>query len=746
MSNPEREHQSSGMNLTDIYYVLFRHKWMILLFSAAGILGAAVIYFIEPAMYSSEAELLIPYVLETKLPSGGGADQPITVSTGGNALNSEIPILTSLDLASQVVDVIGADRILARAGGGTNRYLAAAFIKKHLKVDPLPETAVLQIVFQHPDRDIVQPVLSQLITNYLSKHMELHRNPHLFDDVLQRQQDDLKHKLSDAEDQLRRLKTKAGVISSLEDSKKAYTEQLAKIGEDQAATQAELAQQQAALNELKKLLPGKSEDTGTNSVVPPEKMSDFRRISALLDSYYKQDQSLSSWATPEMPIVKTLHEQIAEAEKKKKELVDKYPKLADLEAAATKTATPVIDLSAAQAQITGLQQKLNALNLQAQQVMTNAAVLAAAEPEITDWQRQRDLLETQLRNNSSSLEQTRFTDQLGAGKNTNIGVAQAPSPPFRESRQLVKLLAMVVAGGVFGGIGLAFLIEMYLDRTVKRPIEIETRLRLPLFLSIPNTGRNGRPRLPKPSDNGHLCLPAPAGQTGAVETSDAGKSDGAEVAPWDDGHSLRRFYEALRDRLVTYFEVRNLTHKPKLVAVTGCSKGAGVTTIAAGLAATLSETGDGNVLLVDMNLEQGAAHPFHKGKPGCGLDDALENEKRDSALVQDNLYVVTEGTNGDKLPRIMPKRFSHLMPKLKASDYDYIIFDMPPVSQISVTPRLAGFMDMVLLVVESERTDRDAVKRATAMLAESKANVSAILNKTRTYVPRRLHQEFLSGS
>ena len=83
------------------------------------------------------------------------------------------------------------------------------------------------------------------------------------------------------------------------------------------------------------------------------------------------------------------------------------------------------------------------------------------------------------------------------------------------------------------------------------------------------------------------------------------------------------------------------------------------------------------------------------------------------------------------------------MPKLKASDFDYIIFDMPPVSQTSVTPRLAGLMDMVLLVIESEKTNRDTIQRATALLAESKANVSTVLNKVKTYVPTRLHQEFL---
>jgi MinD-like ATPase involved in chromosome partitioning or flagellar assembly len=142
-----------------------------------------------------------------------------------------------------------------------------------------------------------------------------------------------------------------------------------------------------------------------------------------------------------------------------------------------------------------------------------------------------------------------------------------------------------------------------------------------------------------------------------------------------------------------------------------------------------------------MNLHQGAAHHFYKGNLDCGLDDALELGKRDTALVQDNLYVVAESSNGDNLPRVLPKRFKHLMPKLKASDYDYIIFDMPPVSQISATPRLAQFMDIVFLVVESEKTDRDVVKRATDLLAESKANLGVILNKSKTYVPRVLQQE-----
>jgi Mrp family chromosome partitioning ATPase len=238
-----------------------------------------------------------------------------------------------------------------------------------------------------------------------------------------------------------------------------------------------------------------------------------------------------------------------------------------------------------------------------------------------------------------------------------------------------------------------------------------------------------------------LSLPKPKDDVAAKAGRDTPLSTG--LVKWDPTHALDPFHETLRDRLLAYFESRNLTHKPKLVAVTGLARDAGVTTIAAGLAKCCSDTGDGNVLLVDMTAGQGSAQQFYKGKAICGLEDILD--AKGSAQVQNKLYVVGEEPNSDKLSRALPKRFTQLVPKLKTSDFDYIIFDMPPVSQISITPRLAGFMDMVLLVVESEKTDKDLVQKATALLAESKAHVGAVLNKTRDYVPQGLHQDNLGN-
>jgi len=50
-------------------------------------------------------------------------------------------------------------------------------------------------------------------------------------------------------------------------------------------------------------------------------------------------------------------------------------------------------------------------------------------------------------------------------------------------------------------------------------------------------------------------------------------------------------------------------------------------------------------------------------------------------------------------------------------------------------------MDIVLMVLESEKTGQQSAARATALMREARANVAAVLNKCRPYVPARLSQE-----
>jgi uncharacterized protein involved in exopolysaccharide biosynthesis/Mrp family chromosome partitioning ATPase len=746
--------QSGGMTLGDIYFVLFRHKWKIILFSLAGILAAVGIYLFQPPLYQSEARVLIKYIMDDRPGAVGGA--PKLTSPEGSAgefiLNSELDTLTSLDLAKQVVTSLGATNVLAKWGGGTNADRAAALIRANLIPESPKKSMVIRVLFQHPDPAVVQPVLTELINDYLVKHRAIHRMGSQYVDAMVEEKSSVANELQHAEENLTAEKLKVGV-TSLEDARRANHEEISKIHGALITLGAELKERQAFLNELTKSLP-KPETTNTASApetpVPAETIADYKSLRDKLDGLKEKrkklrDQGFSETGKP----VDEYNQRIAETDKEKARLEEKYPALVTLGISLAKSAEnqaqsgPALDLTARAATIVGLQAQTNFLNSELQQLMLEATNLAASEPKIKRLETEEQQLRTNYLALAFSVQQTKNEEELESAKIFNIIVVQQPTPPFRDFTKTNKVMAMAGFGGIALGLALAFLMELYLDRSVKRPKEVEARLGLRLFLSIPDITRNGHRQLAKSAaanrlrlNNGDASAPP---QTSITLPQ---RVDGLDVALWDPNHALHPYYEALKDRLVGYFEVRNLTHKPKLVAVTGAGRGSGATTMAVGLAASLSETGDGNVLLVDMNLEHGAAQQFFKGKPGCGLDEALTQDTRDSAMVQDNLYVVSGGSNGDKLPRILPKRFASLLPKLKASDFDYIIFDMPPISETSVTLRLAGYMDMVMLVVESEKTDRELVQRASSLLAESKANVSVLLNKTRRYVPASLQQEF----
>jgi len=199
---------------------------------------------------------------------------------------------------------------------------------------------------------------------------------------------------------------------------------------------------------------------------------------------------------------------------------------------------------------------------------------------------------------------------------------------------------------------------------------------------------------------------------------------------------LQPYLEALRDRILNRFET--LARKPKLVGVCGVNAGSGVTSIAAGLASSLSESGDLKVLLVDMKRGQGRAHPMLGARKSCSLLDALEGPNRQEALIAPNLYLASANGSGKQEVVSSPRKFTTVVPQLNTSDYDYIVFDLPPVNEVSITPRLAKHMDLVLMVVEAEKARRNTVRDAGALLLEFTNNVAVVLNKTRSYVPKQL--------
>jgi uncharacterized protein involved in exopolysaccharide biosynthesis/Mrp family chromosome partitioning ATPase len=381
------------------------------------------------------------------------------------------------------------------------------------------------------------------------------------------------------------------------------------------------------------------------------------------------------------------------------------------------------------AHVAGIEAKVETLKSRLHDVQQKMKQLSELTPQMVELERKRELDEANYKYFAESLEKARIDEALDPSKMPNISAVQRPSPPMLETKTRNKIALGLAGGGIALGVALALLRGLVLNQTVGRPLELETRLNIPLLVSIPYAN----------SRNGHSTRSS----NGAPRNSEAlaTRPHHSNLAPWEAGHFMRPYCEAIRDRIGLYFELNNLTHKPKLVGVTGFSHAAGASTLSAGLAASLSETNEGKVLLVDISLGPEDVHPFFKGKPAYSLNAALK-PRTEIASASNNLYLATVGSsNTGGLAQVGLKKFFDMMPNMKASDFDYIIFDMPPLHQTSPTWGMAAFMDKLLLVVEAEKNNRNVIQRGYRKLVAERDNVAVVVNKTRSYVPKSLDGE-----
>jgi uncharacterized protein involved in exopolysaccharide biosynthesis/Mrp family chromosome partitioning ATPase len=677
---------SSGLNVNDLLFIFYRHKLKIAAFILIGCLAAAGVYFLMPAPFESTAKLLVRYVVERStvdnVVTDKGEQGPVQqVGAPSEAiLNSEVEILTSSDLALEVAKTVGPRRLLPTAPKATVEE-AAIGIRKGLEVAAVKDSNIISVTYRNKNPKLAVEVLDLIVERYLEKHLEVHRSAGTFTYV-SKEAERMGNELAKTEGELKTLKEKYGVTTIAETVTNNSAE-LTRTQADLDITVSDLATQKVNLAEIDKFFHGQNmlSESSEASADPPDNATRDRyaNLVSQIEILRKAYGDLASRFAPGSKMLKSKEAQLEVLEKQKQGLEKKYPILlvtavatGTVSGTATNTATAgATEIILQRARLAGLETRENELKRRILALKEHAFALGEVSPKIAELERTRDVQQASYLYYKQSLEKAQIDEGLNPSRMPNISVVQNPSPSVRSIRDLKKVLIGLSIGSIVGGLALALFLELVIDRTVKRSRDLEGRLHLPLMLAIPVLpGLNGE----------RLRLTAGNGEVSALDPSE-------EV---DSGQLLRPFCESIRDRLGFYFGMNNMTHKPKLVAVTGLSKSAGVTSLAAGLAAAFSEGEENRVILVD--------------KPTS------------------------------------PKRFYDMLASFKESKLDYIIFDMPAVGDLSATLPMAGFMDKVLLVVEAEKSGREAVKRAFAELS-ARTDVSVIFNKSRTYGPKWLEGE-----
>ncbi len=697
-------------SLRDLYYVLFRHKWKIVLFFFAVVITVTVGTLLCAKVYRSEATLLVRLGRESvSLDPTATTGQVIQISRSReNEINSEVEILKSRDLLEKVVDSIGPEVFLKRldeklpADGRARETIrksrqevraaveeprnplerldlveslrdhekAVLKVTKNLEIETLKDSSTISISYEAQSAKLAQEVINKLIKFYLEKRIAVYQTPGSYQFFTQ-QSDHLRNVLAKSENELWSLKNETG-ISSLEEQRGIILSRIGTLEQETERTEAALAASRAKVKELRR--------------------------------------TLQPTLLAEQAILSSLE---AKVEAQKRQLVDG-------------------------------QAELKALN--------------DSEVRITRLIRELGIQEANYRRYSENLEQARIDHAMEADKISNISVVQAATLPIKPIRPRKLLnLALGFFLGIFGAIGLAFFSE-YLDHSIKTTEEAEEKLQLPTLASIPSIQRvraDGVPAMAKQEgqakNGGKIAekllqwnIPAKIREHYEVVRERLLRSNGSEPLPeLAVTKEIREHYEAFRERVL--LRSNGSTGAPYVLAVTSCRRGEGVSTIAANLAATLSRHDNGRVLLVDANIGHPLVHQIFEAKLSPGLTDVLANGQSNDDTIQSlpahKLHILSAGTTNENLSEIFDSDgFTKLLTSIK-NHYRFVVIDVPALNETSSSARLAGLCDGVVLVVEAEQLRWEVAQRAREQLVNSDANIlGVVLNKRRFHVPAWLYQ------
>lgn len=171
----------------------------------------------------------------------------------------------------------------------------------------------------------------------------------------------------------------------------------------------------------------------------------------------------------------------------------------------------------------------------------------------------------------------------------------------------------------------------------------------------------------------------------------------------------------------------------KSLLLTSSSPSEGKTTSATNLAVTLARQGK-SVILVDADLRKPQLHRVFGVPNTVGLSNLLlGNGSLEQVLTPTQvpgLHIVTSGPLPPdpaqllRLPRT-PEAIAAL-----ENNCDIVIFDTPPMLAVSDTLVIAGLVDGAIMIVDTQRTSREAVIQAVETLQQTRVLIlGAILNK-----------------
>ncbi len=187
------------------------------------------------------------------------------------------------------------------------------------------------------------------------------------------------------------------------------------------------------------------------------------------------------------------------------------------------------------------------------------------------------------------------------------------------------------------------------------------------------------------------------------------------------------------DQAVMNLHIQRKQNGYKSFVLCGCEAGDGTTTVSINLAAALAVSG-WKTVLIDGDMRKKSAYKRLNESVKDGLSDYLLNKAKLENVVYetttDNLYYIPCGSLIDNPTRLLCSNKMTEVADQLASNYDFILYDMPAVNAATDAKVIAVNADAVILVSSIGKTSKKGLVSAANALEEIKANlIGTIVNK-----------------
>lgn len=194
-----------------------------------------------------------------------------------------------------------------------------------------------------------------------------------------------------------------------------------------------------------------------------------------------------------------------------------------------------------------------------------------------------------------------------------------------------------------------------------------------------------------------------------------------------------QFVEAYKS-LRTNLQFASVNREHKRIVVTSSIPGEGKSTVSINLALAVAG-GEGRVLLVDADLRKPTLHRYlHlNGTKIGGLSSILSSVKKSEECIihfsDTRINFLSAGPIPPNPAELLGSRRMEMLIESLSSQYDYIIFDTPPVSVVTDAAVLSKLTDGVIFVVRQNYATIETAQLAKRNLENVGATViGSVLN------------------